>query len=75
MKTPLILLFAALLGATSVVAKDEPPREGVDVGNTSRLAKLVPAEQVERGAAQQYEQMKRQAAQQNALAPDRKSVV
>ena len=70
MKTPLILLFAALLGATPVLAKDEPPKEGIDVGNTSRLAKLVPAEQVERGAAQQYEQMKRQAAQQNALAPD-----
>ena len=70
MKTPLILLFAALLGATPVLAKDEPPGEGVDVGNTSRLAKLVPAEQVERGAAHQYEQMKRPAAQQNALAPD-----
>ncbi len=63
--------FAAALGGAPAAAKDEPPaKEGVDVGNTSRLAKLVPAEQVERGAAQQYQQMKQQAAQQRALAPD-----
>ena len=64
--------FAAALGGAPAAAKDEPPsaKEGVDVGNTSRLAKLVPAEQVERGAAQQYQQMKQQAAQQRALLPD-----
>ncbi len=64
-----LLLPAALAGAPAT-AKDEAPKEGVDVGNTSRLAKLVPAEQVERSAAQQYQQMKQQAAQQRALAPD-----
>ena len=62
--------FAAALGGAPAAAKDEPAKEGVDVGKTSRLAKLVPAEQVERGAAQQYQQMKQQAAQQRALLPD-----
>ena len=65
-----MLVGAPLLGGTSAWARDEPPKEGVEVGKTSRLAKLVPAEQVERSAAQQYQQMKQQAAQQRALAPD-----
>ena len=78
-RKPLLLLplllaaaFAAAFTGAPAAAKDEPPpaKEGVDVGKTSRLAKLVPAEQVERGAAQQYQQMKQQAAQQRALAPD-----
>ena len=56
--------------ALPLAAKDEPAREGVNVGNTSSFTKLVPAEQVEQGAAQQYEQLKRQAAQQGALGPD-----
>ena len=67
----LTLVLTAALAAGPALAKDEPPpREGIDVGKTSRLAKLVPAEQVERGAAQQYQQMKQQAAQQRALGPD-----
>jgi predicted Zn-dependent protease len=44
-------------------------REGVDVGGNSVLAKLVPAEQVERSAAQQYVQMLSQADGKRALAP------
>jgi Zn-dependent protease with chaperone function len=44
--------------------------EGVDVGKSSRFAKLVPAEQVEQAAAQQFVQMQTQARQQRALAPD-----
>ena len=70
MKRLLTLLLTAAFALVPAFAKDEPPKEGIDVGNTSRLAKLVPAEQVERGAAQQYQQMKQQAAQQRALAPD-----
>jgi predicted Zn-dependent protease len=70
MKNRSVLILVAALAATSAVAKDEPPKEGIDVGNRSRFAKLVPAEQVERGAAQQYEQLKAQAAQQRALGPD-----
>ena len=66
---PLLLLTAAI-AATPALGRDEAPKEGVDVGKTSRLAKLVPAEQVERGAARQYQQMKQQAAQQRALGAD-----
>jgi predicted Zn-dependent protease len=39
----------------------------VEVGNNSAFTKLVPAEQVERSAAQQYAQMLAQASQKNAL--------
>jgi predicted Zn-dependent protease len=45
-------------------------REGVEVGRQSSFSKLVSAEQVEQAATQQYAQMKRQAAQQDALAPE-----
>ena len=45
-------------------------REGVDVGEQSKFAKLVPAEEVERNAQQQYKQMLEQAASKNALGPD-----
>ena len=44
-------------------------REGVDVGGNSVLANLVPAEKVERSAAQQYVQMLAQADGKRALAP------
>jgi predicted Zn-dependent protease len=49
-----------------------PLDEGLrgDVGKESRFTKLVSAEQVEAAAAQQYAQLKQQAAQQRALAPD-----
>ncbi len=43
-------------------------REGVDVGGISPMAKLVPAETVERSASQQYAQLLQQGAKQNALA-------
>ncbi len=48
---------------------DSSSREGVDVGRNSVFAKLVPAETIEESAAKQYQQMLRQAANQNALAP------
>jgi predicted Zn-dependent protease len=67
---PLPALALALLVAVPVFARDEPAQEGVNVGKTSSFTKLVPAEQVENGSAQQYQQMLRQAAQQKALAPD-----
>ena len=63
------LVFAASLALPGGV-RAEGPREGVNVGRTSSFAKLVPAEQVERSAEQQYQQLKQQAAQQRALAPD-----
>ncbi len=43
-------------------------REGVEVGGNSLFTRLVPAETIEKSAAQQYAQMMQQAAAQNALA-------
>jgi predicted Zn-dependent protease len=66
-------LFGRLLVAGGAAALAGPVRaqEGLkgDVGGTSRLARLVPAEQVEGAAGQQYRQMLQQAASQRALAP------
>jgi len=72
------LFSAALLagGAAAtmpVLAQQPQPADiGVrnDVGKSSRFTKLVPAEQVEQAAAQQYAQMMRSAADQHALGPD-----
>ncbi|MES2950411.1 MAG: M48 family metallopeptidase [Pseudomonadota bacterium] len=44
-------------------------REGVEVGGNSAFTKLVPAEQIERSASQQYLQMLTQADSKKALAP------
>ena len=44
--------------------------DGVDVGKPSSVRNLVPAESLERQAAQQYGQLKQQAAEKRALAPD-----
>ena len=68
-------LFTGLLaaGAFAVpgIARAQDASDGVrnDVGRASRMAKLVPAEQVEGAAAQQYLQMLRGANGQGALAP------
>jgi predicted Zn-dependent protease len=61
---------AALLGGVAVAALPVGAREGVDVGRESRFTKLVSPDQIERAAAQQYLQLRQQAAQQKALAPD-----
>lgn len=57
-------LVGALLVSICVLAN---AREGVEVGGNSPWAKLVPAEQVESAASQQYLQMLDQADRQNAL--------
>ncbi len=59
-------------GAGLVLAGAVPAwaREGVEVGRESRFAQLVPAEQVEQAAQQQYRQMLQEASRQNALAPE-----
>lgn len=62
------LLAGAATGGWAQQPRDEGGVRG-DVGGTSRFSKLVPAEQVEQAAAQQYAQMMRQAQSQNALAP------
>ena len=72
------LFGAALLagGAAAALpswAQQQVPavQDGVrgDVGRTSKFTNLVPADQVERAAAQQYVQMIRNAADKNALGP------
>ncbi|MBB6557411.1 Zn-dependent protease with chaperone function [Acidovorax soli] len=57
-------LLAAGAGAVA------PAIAQVDVGSSSTLRKLIPAETLERSAAQQYQQMMEQARSQRALAPD-----
>ncbi|HET7868259.1 MAG TPA: M48 family metallopeptidase [Burkholderiaceae bacterium] len=63
-------LFAgALVGAGATLAWPALAREGVEVGKDSQFSRLVPAQQVEEAASQQYNQMKQQAAEKRALAP------
>ncbi len=70
----LLIGLVSLLLTGPVVAQTSrstpADEEGVVVDKPSRLRNLVPADQLERAAAQQFVQMKRQAAQKNALAPD-----
>ena len=54
----------------SGAALAEPVLAQVDVGNSSGIRKLVPAEDLEKSATQQYSQMMAQAKAQKALAPD-----
>ena len=59
---------AFLLTATAAAAT--PALAQVDVGDSSSMRKLVPAETLENSAAQQYRQMLEQARAKRALAPD-----
>jgi Zn-dependent protease with chaperone function len=59
-------LFTGLLAAAALPAW---AREGVDVGGNSQFGKLVPADQIEQAAGQQYAQMKQEAGAKKALAP------
>jgi len=61
--------WTVLLGSAGIAWSQAPPKEGVDVGKPSSMARLVPAGQVEQVAGQQYEQLKQAAIQKNALAP------
>ena len=60
----LVCLVGSLGVAPMVLA-----REGVEVGRNSAFANLIPAENIEQSAGQQYGQLLRQAASKNALAP------
>jgi predicted Zn-dependent protease len=58
-------------GTTLVFAQQLPSTAaGIDVGQPSALRKLVPAEQLEKQAGAEYEQLKRQAAEKSALAAE-----
>lgn len=71
--TPLLrrrwLTWGLLLGALAL-ALPLQAREGVEVGKTSAFSKLVPADEVEQSATQQYAQLLSQARGKGALAPD-----
>jgi predicted Zn-dependent protease len=61
-----VALLAGALGAGVLQAQT---REGVQVGETSVFAKIVPADQIEREANLQYQQALAQASKQHALGP------
>ena len=63
MRRALIALAVLSLGLPALA-------QGVDVGKPSVVGNLVPAAAVEQQAAQQYDQLKRQAAAKRALGPD-----
>jgi predicted Zn-dependent protease len=73
-------LFTGLLAAGGVAALAGPAaaQDGVqaEVGRTSRFTKFISADQMEAGAAQQYQQMLREHAQRKMLAgPDDPQVI
>ena len=63
----LALCLSATLGLATPMAH---AREGVEVGKESGFTRLVPAEQVEAAAQQQYGQLVQDARNQRALLPD-----
>ncbi|MEO8278580.1 MAG: M48 family metalloprotease [Ideonella sp.] len=63
------LFGAGLLAAGMTLSLPALAQDGVRMDKQSQIAKLVPAEQLESAAAQQYQQLLREAAQQRALAP------
>lgn len=65
------LFTGALVAGAALPVWAQKESEGLrgEVGKSSVFTKLVPAEEVEQAAAQQYVQMTREAAQQKALAP------
>jgi predicted Zn-dependent protease len=73
------LFTGALLGAAALPALGQSAGSAAaaddsglrrDLGKESKFTKLVPAEDIEQAAAQQYAQMLQKASQQRALAPD-----
>jgi predicted Zn-dependent protease len=65
----LLLVLALLASPLHGLAQPPAGREGVDVGDPSMLRQLVPAGPLEKAAAQQYDDLKKQAAAKKALAP------
>ena len=63
------VVLGVMLVASPTVVPLAVAREGVDVGKNSAFGQLVPAEDVERSAAQQYQQMLGQASAKGALGP------
>lgn len=66
--TPRALAICLLLAALTLPGLGRA--DGIDVGKPSVMRKLVPAQQIESQAAQEYGQLLKQAAAKRALAPD-----
>jgi predicted Zn-dependent protease len=66
----LALSLALALAAAGAAAQPAAKSEGVEIGKPSALRHLVPADRLERAAAQQYGALLRQAAAKGALARD-----
>lgn len=64
------LAVSALALAAALATAPAFAREGVDVGGQSGFSRLVPAEQIEQAAVQQYDQLKAEASKKNALGAD-----
>ncbi|MCP2789021.1 hypothetical protein NK899_23830, partial [Salmonella enterica subsp. enterica serovar Typhimurium] len=65
-----MLALAGMIGVASPVLAQQAANDGVQVGKMSSLRNLVPEEQLEAAATQQYSSLKQQAQQQGALAPE-----
>jgi len=65
-----VAVAAAMAAGVAGLPAQALANEGVKVSSQSGFARLVPAEQVEAAAQQQYEQIIAQARAQNALLPD-----
>lgn len=63
-------MLRAMLAAAALACGLPALADGVDVGKPSSVRNLVPAGALEKQAAQEYEQLKRQASSKRALAPD-----
>ena len=70
MQTKRAFLHSCAGCAAGLFAFDALARDGVEVGSTSKFAKLVPAGEVENSAQVQYGQMMKQANEKEALAGD-----
>jgi predicted Zn-dependent protease len=64
------LFTGGLVAGGALLAAPAWAREGVEVGPKSSFTKVVSAEQIEQAAAQQYVQLRQEASQKRALAPD-----
>lgn len=62
-------MWRALIALAFLAAGLSAQAEGIDVGKPSSVRNLVPAGAIEKQAAQEYEQLKRQAAAKGALGP------
>jgi len=70
--SPWIAIVVAILwlGPLRAASGDAATAEGIQLPPRSRVADLVPAEQIEQRAALQYQQLRENAASQRALAPE-----